>query len=272
MPITADYHLHSSHSGDSKTGMEEMILKGIELGLNKICFTEHMDIDYPVSANIPEGYFTVNTDSYLYDLIGLREKYADKITVSFGIELGLQPHLAKEHAKYVKTYDFDFVIAASHVCNGRDPYLPNFYEGRSDKEAYREYFEATLENMRKFTNFDVYAHLDYVVRYGQKKDQDYLVTDYQDIFDEILTDLVNNGKGLEINTSSIKYELKELHPCNAILKRYRELGGEIVTIGSDAHAPNYIAQGFDKAAEVLKDCGFNYYAVFEKRMASFMRL
>jgi histidinol-phosphatase (PHP family) len=272
MPILADYHLHSSFSGDSETGMEAMILQGIELGLREICFTEHMDIDYPVSLNAPENYFFVNTDSYLYALLALREKYAGQISVKFGIELGLQPHLAKEHAKYVKEYDFDFVIASSHICNGQDVYLPSFYEGRSDKEAYREYFESILLNIRKFTSFDVYGHLDYIVRYGRTKDQDYVFDDYRVIFDEILTALVNGGKGIEINTGGIPYGLRELHPLNAVLKRYRELGGEIITVGSDAHHCNQMTRGFDRAYEVLRACGFDYYAVFEKRMLRFLPL
>ncbi|MCL2718999.1 MAG: histidinol-phosphatase HisJ family protein [Lachnospiraceae bacterium] len=272
MPITSDYHLHSSFSGDSNTPMEDMILRGIELGLKKICFTEHMDFDYPATAKTPENYFVVNTDSYLYDLIRLRDKYAGQIVVNFGIELGLQPHLTKENAKYVKTYDFDFVIASLHICNRKDPYLPAFFESRPDKEGYREYFAAALDNIRKFTNFDVFGHLDYVVRVGMNKDNDYFYDDYRDILDELLTALVNADKGLEVNTGAISYGLRELNPSNAIIKRFRELGGEIITIGSDAHTGPDMTRGFDRAATVLKDCGFKYYAVFDKRVASFISI
>ncbi|MCL2050439.1 MAG: histidinol-phosphatase HisJ family protein [Lachnospiraceae bacterium] len=272
MPITADYHLHSSFSGDSKAGIEAMILRGIELGLKKICFTEHLDFDYPVSESTPKDYFVVNTDSYLYDLIRLKEKYAEKIIVNFGIELGLQPHLTKENARYIKAYDFDFVIASLHICNGKDPYLPSSFEGVDDKVRYREYFEATLANIRKFTNFDVFGHLDYVVRYGKNKDKDYKYDDYREILDEILTTLVNADKGIEINTAALSYGLLELNPCTAIIKRYRELGGEIITVGSDAHSLANIASGFDTASAILKECGFKYYAVFDKRAATFERL
>ena len=272
MPITADYHLHSYFSGDSVTPMEEMILRAIELGLTKICFTEHMDFDYPVTPTAPKGYFTVNTDSYLYDLIRFREKYAGQITVNFGIELGLQPHLAKENAKYVKEYDFDFVIASSHLANGIDVYLPLYYKDKTDQEAYREYFESILTNIQKFTNFDVYGHLDYVVRYGRNRDNDYFYEDYSDIFEAILTALIDRDKGIEINTGGIKNDLKELHPSNKVIKRYRELGGEIITIGSDSHNCANMTRGFDRVAEVLKECGFKYYTVFEKRVAEFLPL
>ena len=151
MAITADYHLHSDFSGDSKASMESMILRGIELGLTSMCFTEHMDMDFPYSKPEEEGMFDLNTDSYLYDFIKYKEKYADKIRLFFGVELGLQPHLRRELAVYAKSFDFDFIIASSHLCNGKDPYYPAFYEGRSDEEAYREYFLSILDNLKIFS-------------------------------------------------------------------------------------------------------------------------
>ncbi|MBO4980437.1 MAG: histidinol-phosphatase HisJ family protein [Lachnospiraceae bacterium] len=272
MPITADCHLHSSHSGDSHTPMEEMILAGIEKGLSTMCFTEHNDFAYPDCEDFPGSKFLLNTDSYLYELIGLKEKYADKIRILFGVELGLQPQIMRQNAIYAKSYDFDFIIASSHLCHGMDPYYPAFYEGRSDEEAYREYFESILENIGKFSNFDVYGHLDYVVRYGASMDRDYSYEKYRDIFDKILTLLLEKGKGIEVNTGGIKKGMRNLHPCMGILKRYKELGGEIVTIGSDAHDPAHVADCFDRASQVLSQCGFRYYTIFEKRLPEFKKL
>lgn len=272
MAVNADYHLHTSFSGDSTAPMEDMILKGIALGLTAMCFTEHMDMDYVYPTPEDEGTFELNTDSYLYDFIKYKEKYADKIRLLFGVELGVQPHLRKALALYAKSYDFDFIIASSHLCNRKDPYYPDFYEGRSDEEAYREYFLSILDNLNTFDNFDVYGHLDYVVRYGKTKDADYSYEQYKDIIDKILETLIEKEKGLEVNTGAIGYRLRDLTPCTGILKRYRELGGEIITIGSDAHEPSAIARGFDRAAEVLTSCGFRYYATFEKRTPEFHRI
>lgn len=272
MPITADFHMHTSYSGDSDTPMEQMIQRAVSLHMKEICFTEHQDFDYPVSDETPDGFFLVNTDAYLYDLLRLREKYADQINVRFGIELGLQPHLTRELARYAKSYDFDFIIASTHVCHGQDPYYPAFYEGRPEEEAYREYFECTLENIRKFKNFDVYGHLDYVVRYGPSKDSAYTYDKYKDILDQILLLLLENEKGLEINTGGLKYGLRETNPSIAILKRYRQLGGEIITAGSDAHVPEYISYEFQKAADILKDCGFTYYTTFQNRLPEYHKL
>lgn len=272
MPITADCHLHSSHSGDSNTPMEEMVLRGIELGLDTMCFTEHHDIDLPVSPEEPENIFCLNTDAYLYDLATLKEKYEEKIRLLFGVELGLQPQILRPVSVYAKSYEFDFIIGSSHVCHGRDPYYPDFYEGRSEEAAYREYFESVLENVKKYSCYDVYGHLDYVVRYGPNRDRDYSYEKYGDILDEILRTLIAKEKGLEVNTGGLDKGLKDLHPCTDILKRYRELGGEIITVGSDAHAPGNVAEHFDRAAKVLQECGFRYYTVFEKRIAEFRRL
>lgn len=272
MSITADYHLHSSFSGDSTAPMEDMIRQGIRLGLTHMCFTEHNDFDYPAEPGQPSDIFEVNTDSYLYELIRLREKYAGQIRINFGIELGLQPQLMRRNSVYAKSYDFDFIIGSSHVCNHKDPYYPSFYEGRSEEEAYREYFSSIIENIRKFSNFDIYGHLDYVVRYGPNKDRDYSYEKYQELFDTILSLLIEKGKGLELNTGGIKSGMRDFHPCSAVLKRYRELGGEIITIGSDAHDPSRIAEHFERAANVLKECGFRYYTIFEKRLPEFKKL
>lgn len=272
MPITADYHVHSYFSGDSDAPMEAMIQEAIRLGLTHLCFTEHNDLDFPISPRIPAGYFEVNTDSYLYELIRLREKYAGQIKILFGVELGLQPHLLRQNSIYAKSYDFDFIIGSSHVCNKQDPFYPEFYEGRSEEECYREYFSSIIENIRKFSNFDIYGHLDYVVRYGPTMDREYSYDKYKDLFDTILTLLLDKGKGLEINTAGFKYGLREQHPCTDILKRYKQLGGEIITIGSDAHGPDRITADFDRAAEVLKECGFRYYTIFEHRLPEFRKL
>lgn len=272
MPILSDCHLHSSYSGDSDTPMEEMILQGIARGLNTMCFTEHMDFDYPDYPDAPGSIFLLNTDSYLYELARLKEKYHDKIRILFGVEMGLQPHLMRQNAIYAKSYEFDFIIGSSHVCNGKDPYYPGFFEGRSEEEAYREYFTSIYENIRKYSNFDVYGHLDYVVRYGANLDRDYSYEKYSDIFDAILELLLEKEKGIELNTGGIKKGMKDFHPCMGVLKRYHELGGEIITIGSDSHDASHIADSFDKAAEVLKECGFQYYTVFEKRSPEFHRL
>lgn len=272
MSIKADYHMHSSYSGDSTAPLEEMVKKGISLGLKTMCFTEHMDKDYVYVKPEEAGMFDLRTDSACFDLAMLKEKYKAQIRLLFGVELGIQPHLSDWLYQYAASYDFDFIIASSHICHGKDPYYPYFFEGRSDEEAYREYFTSILENLDVFDNFDVYGHLDYVVRYGASKDTDYCYEKYADILDKILMKILEMGKGIELNTAGLRKGMRDVHPCSGALKRYKALGGEIITVGSDAHAPEDIAADFDRAAEVLKSCGFTYYTAFEQRKPEFYKL
>lgn len=272
MPILADYHLHSSFSGDSDTPMEQMVQRGIELGLDTMCFTEHMDYAFPDSEEAPGSIFLLQTDPYLYELATLKSNYRDQIRLLFGVELGLQPECLRQNAVFAKNYEFDFIIGSSHICHGKDPYYPAFYEGRTEEEAYREYFESIVENIRKFSNFDVYGHIDYVVRYGPNKDKQYSYSRYADILDTILRALIEKGKGIELNTGGLRGGLGDFNPCTDILKRYRELGGEIITVGSDSHNCTHIGTHFERACETLKACGFKYYTVFEKRSPEFRKL
>lgn len=272
MPILSDCHMHTMHSGDSKTPMEEMILQGISQRLTTICFTEHNDFDFPITELDPKGKFECNADLYFKEFSEYKKKYADKIQLLLGIELGLQPSVIEQNKLYLNAYDFDFIIGSSHLCNGRDPSRPDFYIGRSEEDAYWEYFDSVLENIRTFSDFDVYGHLDYVVRYGPNSDTKYSYEKYQDILDRILSLLIEKGKGIEINTSGLKRGMRDLHPCKDIIKRYKSLGGEIITVGSDAHISKNIAAHFGRAENVLKDCGFKYYTVFEHRTPVFKNL
>ncbi|MCR5167594.1 MAG: histidinol-phosphatase HisJ family protein [Oscillospiraceae bacterium] len=272
MPVSADCHMHSVHSGDSEAPMEEMILQSIAKGLDTICFTEHIDLDFPVTDLDPEGKFECDMDEYYKDYCICRERYSDKIRILFGTELGLQPSVADRNKAYAKAYDLDLIIGSSHLCNGADPSCTDFYRGRSEKEAYREYFDSILENITTFSDFDVYGHLDYVVRYGPNADKEYSYDTYRDILDRILMLLIEKGKGIEINTGGLKKGLRDVHPCTDVIRRYKSLGGEIITIGSDAHIPENIAAYFSRAEEILNICGFRYYTVFEHRRPRFVKL
>ena len=272
MAIKVDYHLHSDHSSDSTAPMEQMVRSAIEKGLTHICFTEHNDFDYVPHPNDPENFFLLNVDSYLYELLRLREKYADQIRVVFGIELGLQQESVRKNAILAKSHEFDFIIASQHVLNTQDPYYPEFWEGKDEKELFRAYFSSILENVKLMPNFDVCGHLDYVVRYSPTKGASYDYREYLDIFDKLFEFLIENEKGIECNTGAYRSGIDMTNPWFGLLKRYRELGGEIITIGSDAHKPEDIGAHFDKAEAFLKEAGFQYYSIFENRIAEYKKL
>ena len=184
----------------------------------------------------------------------------------------MQTHLQEFYQKLTQQCPFDFVIGSVHLVDGKDPYYREGFAELSDRELYRKGFENTLENLQHVTAFDVLGHLDYVVRYGTYKEKEYSQTEFADIIDEILKRVIELGKGIELNTAGWKYGLPFCNPHPDILKRYRELGGEIITIGADGHKPEHIAYDFGKVNDVLKACGFKYYTEFEERKPIFKQL
>ncbi len=267
--ITADYHVHSAFSTDSTAPMEEMVEKAIALGLERICFTDHMDYDYP---GVKEGDFTFQPDEYLTKLTHLTKQYKDKIKILHGIELGLKPYLKERYDQLLQEYPFDFVIGSSHLVDNEDPYFAPFWQNRTDAEGLRRYFETIKENALSFDNFDVYGHLDYIIRYVPSKNTCYDYDTHETVIEEALKAIIETGKGIEVNTSGYKYGLGHAHPKEEIIKRYLELGGTIITIGSDAHKPEHLAYDFTEARNMLQSLGVKEYTVFENRTPIFLPL
>lgn len=259
--------MHSIFSHDSDSGPEEMVRGAIAKGLEVMCFTDHYDKENMDWG--PEDIFDV--EEYFKTLVPLKEKYKDQIEVRIGVELGMQPHLGQFYTEFVKKYPFDFVIGSVHSACKSDIAFGKIFEGRTDEEVYHIIMDETLEDVKTHEDFDVLGHLDYMSRYGREK-KGYSYEAYADIIDEILRALVERGKGLELNMSGFKYGLPFAHPRPEVLKRYRELGGEIVTVGADGHKPGHIAYDFYKAEDILKECGFTYYTEFKERKPSFKRL
>ena len=266
--MKADFHMHTGFSFDTDSNPEEMVKKSIELGLKTICITDHHDEDYPEDITA----FQLDVDAYFAEMKRLQEKYKNQINMRIGVEVGLQPHLGAFYKEFVQKHPFDFVIGSMHVFDKMDPYYGAYFQGRNDREAYRAAFEETLQTIKLNHDFDVLGHIDYVVRYGNKKQEEYSYEDNKDIIDEILKHLISNGKGIELNTAGFKYGLGFCHPYPAIIKRYKELGGEIITIGSDGHKPEHIAYDFDKVNDILTACGFKYYTEFIERKPIFYTL
>lgn len=262
--ITADFHTHSSFSTDSSEPLIEMVKAAAGKCLRTICLTEHLDYDYP------GGEFQLDTEAYREELMRVKSALSNKVEVLFGVELGLMDYLAPRLNEFAAAWDFDFIIGSSHLIDGKDPYYPEYFETLGSKNGILRYFESILANVRAFDNFDVYGHLDYVVRYSPEKKYEPL--DYREIIDEILKALISRGKGIEVNTAGLASGIGYPHPNEFMLKRYRELGGEIVTVGSDAHDRTRVAADFDKAQTALESAGFGHYAVFRRRKAEFVKL
>lgn len=269
--MLCDFHTHTGFSGDCTVPAREQIKQAIRLGMDEICITDHHDYDTAFCGTD----FTLDLPAYEKAVKRLQREYAGQIRVCAGIELGLQGHIADylEALSHTLLNRLDFVIGSNHFVNGSDPFSPSFWEGQSTEEALERYFEASLARVQKlWPFFDVLGHLDYVIRYAPPKERTYRYERYKEVIDAILRCLILHGKGLECNTKGLACGLGEPNPTRRVLSRYRELGGEILTIGSDAHQPDRLGFAFEQCRQMLKDCGFRYYTVFHGRRPQFLPL
>lgn len=274
--MLCDCHLHTSHSGDSDAPVRVQAARAYELGMHTICFTDHYDYDAP---DLDGSFvFLLDFDRCFSELEAVREEYRGKMRILIGLELGLQLHIKEHNEEIMKKYGsrLDFCIGSSHFMDRMDIYYPDWFRlspvsgvDESERERYLLYFERTLKRLEAYDCYDSVGHLDYVVRYGPNRNEKYSYEAYREILDEILKLIIRKDKALELNTGGLKYGLGHPNPCEDILKRYRELGGRLITVGSDAHTPEHIGYGFDRAAEILLETGFREYTIFEKHQPVF---
>jgi len=262
-----DCHIHSNFSVDSTAPPEELCKAATERGLDGIIFTEHLDFDYT-------GYGdSLNTDfdAYMKYTSGICEEYKPVLKVLRGIEVGIQPHVIEKSLAVVKSYPFDYVLASVHIIDGVDPYAGAYYINKTKQEAYGLYLQKVLYMVKHFSDFDAAGHFDYIIRRATYDDRSLRYADHMDLMDSIFKELVHAGRGFEINTGS--YREKPGSPVAEydmnILKRYRELGGEIICLGSDSHKTDYVGYKFDYFTQLLKESGFKYIAHFEERKPVF---
>lgn len=261
-----DCHVHSYFSEDSDLSMAEAILKALEKGLEGLAFTDHIDINYPYEDNYP----SLDYEQYSKQLRQLQRKVYPKLKLLIGVEAGLQHDNLKENNAFIKENDFDFVIGSVHSVDGIALAEDDFFRDKTVKEAFTQFLEYTHEMITKFDNFDVLGHMDNIRRYTGGKDNSFPAKEYLDPVDNILRTLIDKGKGIEINTSGLRYGLDSFHPVYWVLKRYRELGGEIITLGSDAHRVEDIGAYFEKGVEAIQRAGFKYLTYFKKRQPEFV--
>lgn len=259
-----DFHLHSTVSFDGIGTPQQMVDAAVRAGLKEICFTDH--VDYNSDPTVAPRLFTVEDYGAAYD--GLK---ADGLVIRRGFEFGLtrwnQPHLSA----LLRERPFDFVIGSLHFVDGFDPYDLDFWNGKTPVQAFTRCFDETLECVRRHENFDVLGHLTYVCK--SPHNPYHLPVPYEDfrpLTDEIMRELIRKGKGMEINTSGVD-RVGDFLPSARHLQRFCELGGRIVTIGSDAHNPERVGQYADRAAAILKDI-FGHVCTFAGRTPVFHAL
>ena len=279
--MLADYHVHTEFSNDSIYPMEEVVKDAISLGIKDICFTDHVDygpyrdwddprgIKYrPGDEGEPEQVALTNVDygKYFSMIEKLREKYKDKI----GMEFGVQTHTIPEYEKLFRSYPFDFIILSIHQAGDQEFWTNEYQSGRTQQEYNEGYYKELLSVVQNYHNYSVLGHMDLIVRYDSYGV--YPFEKLKPLLTEILKTVIADGKGIEVNTSNHRYGLSDMTPSRDILKLYKELGGTIITIGSDSHKKEHLGAYIDWAKEELRKLGYTQFCTFEKMQPIFHEL
>ncbi len=256
-----DFHIHSNYSMDCKYPMNDMAIKAIDNNLKSICFTDHIDLD--ITENKIDLLF--HTDDYFEKIKKIKYKYIKKLKVLSGVEIGLQPHLAQRYNQLINNNPFDFVIASVHTVGGIEILSDTYLNNKKPLDTIIDYYKEMYECIDNFNNYDVLGHIDLIDRYLPKEQKLPEINDYKWIIEKILTKIIEQGKGIELNTSGLRYGLEYFHPKIEILNLYKQLGGEIITIGSDAHIPSNVGYMYKEAEKLLRELNFKYIFIYKER-------
>lgn len=254
-----DIHTHSIHSFDGNDPVEELCQSAIEKGAKVIAITDHCDID---GADMDPDELC---PAQLKDINYCINKYSDKIEILKGIEIGQGIYRKKETQALLNKYDYDFVLGSLHNLENMEDFFFLDYKNYDIDELLTRYFDGLLE-LCKWGAFDSLAHLTYPLRYIVAREKiDVDMNKYSDVCDAIFEELIKSDKALEINTSGLFMDMKDTLPNISFVKRYKQLGGEYITLGSDSHYANRVCQGIEQGLDIARAAGFDFVTVFEKR-------
>lgn len=259
-----DYHIHSRVSYDSKAVPEDIVQQALGAGLKEICFTDHLD--YGVSYTGEPLVFDTENYNANYDHLS-----AEGLKIRRGFEFGMNPYNQDKFRQELKRRHFDFVIGSVHFVKELDVFFEPYWEGKTQHEVEQQYFEEILKCVKVHDAFDVLGHVTYIgkIKINPNK-QPIPYKQYGDIFDEIFRILIAKGKGIEVNTSGVD-RCGDYLPGAEYLLRFKELGGEIVTVGSDAHQAVRVGQYCHDACKMVSEI-FGYVCTFENRTPIFHKL
>ena len=259
-----DYHMHTVVSFDGRDRGIQMAQAAKNAGLKEICFTDHLDYD-------PLGKMGI----LAFDTAAYNAEYDDLelpgLKIRRGMEFGMTVDNRALFKEDLQRRPFDFVLGSIHFVDDLDVYFAEYWNGKTVFEAERRYLEATLDCVRLHDDFDVLAHLTYIGKTtAHHAPRAVPFDEHREIIDEILKVLADKGKGMELNTSGLD-RCGGFLPTADYFRRFKELGGQIITIGSDAHSASRVGQYSFDACEIFKDI-FGYVCTFENRQPIFHKL
>ncbi len=274
----ADYHVHSAYSDDSDYPLEQVIRDAVAMGMDEICLTDHVDygikVDWDEGGEIPyygsRPRMNVDYPRYMAQLHELQQRYGDRIRIKIGLEFGMQTHTIPRYRALFARYPLDFVILSIHQVENQEFWTQEFQRGRTQQEYHERYYEELLAVMQEYKDYSVLGHLDSITRYDKRGTLPFKRV--RPIIEQILRCVIEDGKGIEVNTSSHRYGLSDTTPSVEILKLYRELGGTILTIGSDSHAPAYLGTHITETRALLRELGFRQFCTFDRMQPVFHAL
>lgn len=262
-----DFHMHTYFSPDGHMTAQEAIEAGIRAGVTDLCFTEHMDLGHHM-----EQFNRVPEFDRMKSTVEEMRKQFPEMNIYHGVEAGYIRDTAEMTARVLATQDLDYVLLSTHCVDGMDCYLPEAKRGRDKETAYKRYLETVYESVTDSCLQDAYdcvGHIGYIAKCMYYEDNVLPYEMFPGLFDDILLQLVKQEKGMEVNTSGVK-RAGHVLPHPSIVRRYYELGGRIITVGSDAHRTDRVGEYVCDTLRVIKKCGFQEVAVFSKREAKFI--
>ena len=276
--MLADYHVHTDYSDDSDYRMEDVVVDAIKLGLNEICFTDH--VDYGIKCDWDSGLkikyrngeplANVYYPQYMKEIRAMQYLYGSKIDIRIGLEFGIQTDTIPMFYSLYNRYEFDFIILSIHQVDNKEFWNQSFQRGKTQQEYNEKYYEEMLAVVQKYKDYSVLGHMDLIARYDENGV--YPFQKIKPLVEKILKIVIADGKGIEVNTSSHRYGLSDTTPSIEILKLYRELGGKIVTIGSDSHKPEHLGAYIKETKELLKNLGYTQFCTYDRMRPIFYNL
>ncbi len=275
----ADYHVHSSCSFDAKDRMADMAKAELKRGVTEICFTDHVDFGDQQTMQIgPERFQLPKTQ--VKQFVEAMEKAREGIDIKLGLELGEGNHDPARAKRIYAMPEYDFILGSLHNLKGEQDFYYLKYESFEQcYDLYDRYLDELLE-IAQIGCFDCMAHIGYCLRYMHKQGFDAALSmeRFGHKIDKLLHTLIENGKGIELNAADLVPGGREDEPLLMpvpgvdILRRYRELGGDIITVGSDAHSAKAAGVGVREGYELLRENGFKYVAVYKRHKPEFKRI
>lgn len=273
--MLADFHVHTEFSDDSVYPMEQVAADAFRLNLDALCFCDHVDYgvkpdagEQPLRFDPDNGKPVTNVDyaRYFPEVERVQGLFDGRLEIRAGLELGVQRHTVDQFERVLHTWgdQLDFCLLSVHQVGDKEFWNGEYQQGRDQDDIHRAYYDEMLAVMDAFDSYDSIAHLDLVRRYDPFGPMPF--ERVQDQVAAVLEHAIARGKAIELNTSSWRYGLDDIMPSSDVFRLYRDLGGSLVTLGSDSHRPDHLGAYLRAGQSMLREIGFAEFVTYERHV------